>query len=66
MDPFLLSVESRPDGTTHMTFDIGPTSRANVLMLTENAHITLGVSAQALLAGLLSSTRPPDRRRAHR
>lgn len=64
MDPFLLSVDHRSDGTTHMTFDVGPTSRANVLMLTENAHTTLGVPAKDLLAGLLTTTRPPDRRRA--
>lgn len=64
MDPFLLSSTARSDGTTHMVFDIGPAARANVVLFTENAQTTLGVPAKDLLAGLLTRTRPPDRRRA--
>lgn len=63
MEPFLLSVDHKPTGFTHMTFDAGATKRVNVMTLTENFHTTLDVPAETLLASLLSETRPPDRRR---
>lgn len=62
--PFLLSIEHRPDGLTHLQYDDGPTRRVQLLTLTAAANATLDVPAGQLLAPTLSETRPPDRRRA--
>lgn len=61
---FLLGIEHRADGLTHLQFDDGPTRRVNVLAFTATVGETLDVPADALLAGTLSAERPPDRRRA--
>lgn len=62
--PFLLSIDHRADGLTHLQYDDGPTRRVNVLTLTVNASVTLDVPASQLLAPTLSAERPPDRRRS--
>lgn len=61
--PFLLSSESRPDGTVHLTYDIGPAERANVLALAIKAHETIMVPPDDLLGHTLSTVRPPAGRR---
>lgn len=62
--PFLLGIEHRPDGLTHLQYDDGPTRRVNLLTFTANADTTLGVPADQLLSATLSTVRPPDRRRS--
>lgn len=62
--PFLLGIEHRSDGLTHLQYDDGPARRVQVLTLTANATATLDVPAEQLLAPTLSEVRPPDRRRA--
>ena len=62
--PFLLSVDHRADGLTHLQNYDGPTRRVNLLTLTANASVTLDVPASQLLAPTLSAERPPDRRRS--
>lgn len=64
--PFLLSVEHRADGLTHLQYDDGPTRRVQVLTLTAAAHETLNVPADQLLSATLSAVRPPDRRRSRK
>lgn len=62
--PFLLGIEHRPDGLTHLQYDDGPARRVQVLTLTANAGATLDVAAEQLLGPTLATVRPPDRRRA--
>lgn len=61
--PFLLGIEHRSDGLTHLQYDDGPTRRVNVLTFTANASVTLDIPADQLLGSTLSTVRPPDRRR---
>jgi hypothetical protein len=63
MEPFLLGVENKLNGTTEIVYDIGPTSRAQVLALTEAAHDILSVPAPELLRHSLTDIRPPTNRR---
>lgn len=63
MTPFLLGVNPKANGTTEIVYDIGPTSRAQVLTLTEAAHETLAIPAAQLLAHSLADVRPPAGRR---
>lgn len=62
--PFLLSIEHRADGLTHIQYDDGATRRVQLLTLTVNATATLDVPADQLLAPTLSEVRSPDRRRS--
>jgi hypothetical protein len=62
--PFLLGIEHRSDGLTHLQYDDGPTRRVNVLTFTAMASVTLDVPADQLLSPTLSTVRPPDRRRS--
>jgi hypothetical protein len=57
--PFLLNRQDRPDGTTHLTYDIGPTERANILAPLANAHLTEFTPPSDLLDYTLSTVRPP-------
>lgn len=62
---FLLNVDNRPDGTTVFTYDTGPTSRTQLVTLTENAHLTYGVLPDDLLKGIVHIERPPTTSRRH-
>jgi hypothetical protein len=61
--PFLLTVDHKGDGTTHIQYDDGPTRRVQVVALTAYAHETLAVPARDLLAYTLADERPPVNRR---
>jgi hypothetical protein len=61
--PFLLSSENRPNGTVHLTYDTGPAERVNILAPMINAHETVMVPPEQLLAHTLSTVRPPAGRR---
>lgn len=64
--PFLLSVDHKPDGTTHLQYDDGPDRRVQVVTLTSAFHETLTVPADLLLAPTLTQVRPPANRRGKR
>lgn len=64
MEPFLLSIKHLPSGVTHVEYDIGPTKRAQMVVLTEQLHDTLTVPARDLLAHSLTAIRPPEGRRS--
>lgn len=63
MDPFILNIDHQPTGFTNITYDIGPTSRLNLVTLTENAHHTLATPPAELLGYTLAEIRPPVRKR---
>jgi hypothetical protein len=61
---FLLSTDHRPDGTTRIEYDDGPTRRIQLLTLTEQAHAIVDMPGDELLGYTLSDQRAPaDRRR---
>lgn len=62
---FLLKVDRRPDGFTHITYDTGPTSRTTVAILTEHTDGILGVPAGDLVDHLSQLERPPTINRRH-
>lgn len=65
MEPFLLGINHLTSGITHVTYDIGPSRRANVATLSENISHLLDVPAGQLLGYTLAETRPPTVSRRH-
>lgn len=59
VDPFVLSVNHKPDGYTHITYDVGVDKRLVATVPTENAHSTLDLPASHVTALLLSRNKVP-------
>lgn len=59
VEPFLLSVEHKPNGYTHLTYDYGVSKRLTTIVPTENAASTLSVPSSDLLALLVKRNTVP-------
>lgn len=60
---FLLAIDHKEDGTAHLTYDVGVSTRTTVVVPESAVPLVLEIPAEELLRTTLALVRPPANRR---